>query len=192
MGQRLYAARQKWEREHRPVQDFARRMRAFFPGMDEAQIYDRLVSEHAAALTREQGIPSEAALELVQARLARETGHAEAWWVSAAQAYPEADAPQDARAQLVRQAEEILDIYGVNMVDVLQGDPSLLARVAAGDLDMRQAHAVYLRGRAPRAYAPPLVRNGGRGAGTDVEKLSAQDMHGIRERLARGETVALD
>ncbi|MDR3052223.1 MAG: hypothetical protein LBU67_10980, partial [Oscillospiraceae bacterium] len=36
MGQRLYAARQKWEREHRPVQDFARRMRAFFPGMDEA------------------------------------------------------------------------------------------------------------------------------------------------------------
>lgn len=183
---RANGLRNQFAREHREELELAAMVKRTFPGMKPEEIDDKLLTEEARSIAASTGWTEQEAKDKIKARRAYErTGRTQ----------EESDPYLD---MLQSQVDTIMARDGVDMVKVLNDDQSLAKKVDAGEMDIKDAYAHYLKSggakpSAKPATKPPVVQKRAGAASTPSGRvLSDADIDRIDEQLRRGQKVRME
>lgn len=187
LNKRMEKERQKMEAEladkYKSDLEFAQKMRQLRGDKDYQAILDDVFEEKVKTFAQDNNVPDGIARELLALKMQGMTK------VSPAPVEQSQMPVQNSRlTTLAEQVEDIRQNDGVDMMEVLETDETLRARVGKGEWDINRAYAHYLS--SERKRTPPVSKASPvSGAGISFSNVSKEQFDSIDARLARGETI---
>jgi hypothetical protein len=165
------------EAQYAPLKDVERLAKSLYPDKDLREI---VIEQEVQKMVKGEGVSEAIARRLIKAEYGI-TGKAP----EVPKAQPKAEEPAVDVSRLQAQAQDIMDEYGVNIVDQLKENPEIFQRVASGEIDMYKARRLLSDPKSP-----PVVRSphGNIPPTKGIKDMTPAQLQAMEKRIQAGET----